>query len=433
MKSLQCRRIVASVFLAGMCCLNGMTQTGTDAKTPATVPNPVLPATTQIKKTVVFLEADCLHDFEPEIKRLTPELLGKMTPEQVLAEKQQLILQILRLRPIKQSIAKLSLEEINMVLKPDVLSSLELPQLGNLIVKMSSLTTDDIEKMIPQERAILPRDSHMGTGFVVALKDERLPVPAGTDPSQTGFGYLITNRHVVQPGIEDGKPCPVITDYVLLLNRKSNSTDNVPKAEPISLGPIVPWHFSSDDSVDLAVVLFLPSPEIYDFIRIPLDFFTTDEMVQKRLVVEGDPLLFSGLFIQSFMSVHTLEPIVRFGTLAMIPSGLLETTLRKPGKIYLAEAHAFGGNSGSPVFVDTNRFANIITPNPNYKLLGVISGEVLERSDLTLQITTSYTANVGANSDVSVVVPAIEIKKILDSSPLQAERDAYVARLPRTK
>jgi hypothetical protein len=110
----------------------------------------------------------------------------------------------------------------------------------------------------------------------------------------------------------------------------------------------------------------------------------------------------------------------------------METTLHKPGRVYLTEDHAFAGNSGSPVFIDTGKYAGVIG-SPSYKLLGVISGEVLETSDLTLHVTTTYTASVGANSDVSIVVPASEIRSILYSSSLQAERDAYLAQLPKAK
>ena len=43
------------------------------------------------------------------------------------------------------------------------------------------------------------RESHIGTGFLLFLPEPRI----GAD---RGFQYLVTNRHVVQPGIEDSKP-----------------------------------------------------------------------------------------------------------------------------------------------------------------------------------------------------------------------------------
>ena len=230
-------------------------------------------------------------------------------------------------------------------------------------------------------------------------------------------------------GIEDGKPCHVL-NYFVLLNRKADSAQNAPHAESVNVTG-ANWHFSTDESVDLAVIPFSAPPEIYDYERIPVGEFATQEMVEKRLVVEGDPVLFSGLFIQSFQQMHSLEPIVRSGTLAMVPNGLMETTLHKLGRIYLAEAHSFGGNSGSPLFVDTAKFSNPI--GFSYKLLGVISGEVLESSDFVMRVTTSYTASVAANSDVSIVVPAMEIKSILDDPSLQALRDASSAQVPHAK
>jgi hypothetical protein len=156
---------------------------------------------------------------------------------------------------------------------------------------------------------------------------------------------------------------------------------------------------------------------------ITTDQFVTEEEVKNRHIVEGDPVLFAGLFVQTFDQVHTLEPIVRSGSIAMIPEGMLRTVLNnRMGHIYLAEAHAFHGNSGSPVFVDPNKFSGIIG-GPAYKLLGVISGEMFENSDLTLTVTTTISGNVAANSDVSMIVPAQQLAKLLDDPTLKAERD----------
>ena len=421
------RRTISTTILGAISCLNVTAQAGADANNPAK-PSPAVPITTQIKKTVVFLQADCLHDFGPEIAQLTPDVLAKLTPQQVTAMKEQLTTVIMRLQKLKQSMAKLTSEETTM-LKPEALFGSELPHVGNLVVKMMNLTAEDIKTLTPEETATLPADSHLGTGFVVLVPDERLPVPAQSEGKAFGFGYLVTNRHVAQPGVEDGKPCQVL-NYFILLNRKADSTHNAPYGETLRL--LGSWQFSTDDSVDLAIINFSASPEVYDYQRIPVAMFTTQEMVEKKLVVEGDPVLFSGLFIQAFQKVHTLEPIVRSGALAMVPNEAMETTLHKLGRVYLAETHAFAGNSGSPIFVDTNKFNNIIG-GPSYKLLGVISGEVQETSDFTLHVITSYSANVVANSDVSVVVPANEIKSILYSPALQAGRDAFVAQTLRTK
>ena len=340
----------------------------------------------------MFLEADCLHDFGPELAQLTPETLAKMSPEQVAVVRQRLMPVIMRLQSVKQGRAKLRPEESAM-LAAAPLRGLEVQQMANLITKMSSLSEQEIGQLTPEEVALLPADTFMGTGFIVILPDKRLPAPKEVSNGiTTGFGYLITNRHVVQPGIDRGKPCRIL-NYSVLLNRKSTTPTDSLHAEQLRLGRGAPWHFSTDDSVDLAVTPFTPPVELYDFVGIPADLFVTDEMIEKRGVVEGDPVLFSGLFIQSFSAVHTLEPIVRSGILAMVPNGKLETTLHKPGKVYLTEAHAFEGNSGSPVFVETTKFSGLVIGG-SYRLLGAISGEVFEGSDLTLHVTTSYSLSL---------------------------------------
>jgi hypothetical protein len=412
------RTIIATAFCA-ISILPVTAQGVANGNKPAT-PSPALPLSTQLKKTVVFLKADCLHDLGRDVAQLTPDALVQLPAQQVVVIKQQLTAAILLMQKLKQSMAKLTSEETAM-LKPGVLSSLEIPQMGSLVSKMASLTTEEIGRLKPEEIMTLPIETHMGTGFIVLVPNES----ATPEGQRDGFGYLVTNRHVAQQGIENGKPCHVL-NYSLLLNRKGDSTNNASRAEWIRLGNVLNWHFSADDSVDLAVLNYSASPDVYDYMSIPVSLFTTQTMVEQGLVVEGDPVLFSGLFIQSFLQVPSLEPIVRSGILAMVPNGVMETTLHKPGRVYLAETHSFGGNSGSPIFIDTNKFANIIA-GPSFKLLGVISGEILESSDFTLHVTTSYAANLGTNSDVSVVVPAHEITSILDSPSLQAERNAFNA------
>ena len=113
----------------------------------------------------------------------------------------------------------------------------------------------------------------------------------------------------------------------------------------------------------------------------------------------------------------------------MVPEGLLPTTMQeKPGHVLLAHAHVFHGNSGSPVFVDTARFTGEL--GSSYRFLGVICGEVYENADLTFTVTTSISGTVGANSDVSIVVPAWQILDILDLPELKKERDDLLAAHP---
>lgn len=296
-----------------------------------------------------------------------------------------------------------------------------------VIKKMTALSTNEIASVDPKLLPKLPHDGWSGTGFLVSVIDRRIPLAPG-DKGPRGFIYLVTNRHVAEPGVEKGKPCQM-TEQFIMLNHKPDKAHDQAYAEVTSIGRLLHWNFGDDNSVDLAVAPIGIPDKDYDYAVVADTDLVTDEQVKNRSVVEGDSVLFSGLFTQSFAEAHTLEPIVRSGIIAMIPNGPLETVLNKQkGRLYLTEAHVFGGNSGSPMFVDPSRFANVIS-GPNYKLLGVVSGEMFENNDLTLSATTTFSGNIGANSGVSLVVPAAELLKILKSSALQTGRDAVIAKL----
>jgi hypothetical protein len=201
----------------------------------------------------------------------------------------------------------------------------------------------------------------------------------------------------------------------------------MPYLQSLPVNPEGVWAFPDDDTVDLAATQFPLSNTKYDFMTIPINLFVTQEMIQKNEVVEGDPVIFTGLFIQ-YAGIISLEPVVRSGAIAMLPQNLIQTTLHKLGHVYLAEAHAFGGNSGSPMFVDVNKFKNSF--GFDYKFLGVVTGEIQETEDLTLNVTTTYKGSVSANSNVSVIVPVFEVNNLLMSPTFQHLRDAYVALHP---
>jgi hypothetical protein len=405
-------------------------QVSTEGSKPVAQPQP-LPLTTQIKKTIVFLESDCIHDFGPQLSNLAKEKVAQLPAQQqatINLNLTSLIAQLIHSEKIKSKLSPEESGELQRHLSNVGISGTELPAeiewKANAVVKMTTFTAEEIAALTPQDVAILPMDQHRGTGFLIGLVDPRLIVPAG----QTGkrfFRYLVTNRHVVEPGIELGTPCKVVSSFILM-NRKPDTTHPTSYSELTQINKMFTWTFPDDDSVDLALAPIGFNQDEYDQYTIPTDQFVSEEEMQDHKIVEGDSVLFAGLFIQTFDQVHRLEPIVRSGTLAMIPGGMLETTLqRKQGHVYLAEAHAFGGNSGSPVFVDPNRFAGIIS-GPMYKFLGVISGEVPENSDLSLTVTTSISGNIAANSGVSVVVPGSELMKVLNKPALQKDRDSMI-------
>jgi len=258
-----------------------------------------------------------------------------------------------------------------------------------------------------------------GTCFFISYADQRLG-PTG------GFSYLVTNRHVASPGIEDGTLYPIVETHVRL-----NLRDSAQGSEEanIFIGGTSHWYFPADDSVDLAVLPLLPDQTKYDYLMIPDSLVATHDFVEARGISEGDSVLFTGYFYQ-FPGLKKFQPIIREGILAMMPDEKMQTTLKKPGNLYLADLHVFGGNSGSPLLVNLGGLRNgNIVAGYEYHLLGIISGFYHEDSNLNLTIATTYTGTLEQNSGIAMVVPANELKALLDSADLKAQRDAEVARM----
>jgi len=272
-----------------------------------------------------------------------------------------------------------------------------------------------IAALSPQQIASMKQDKWVGTGFIVRVLEPRLFDKMG---KEAGYNYLVTNRHVVQPGIEDGHPCRTISQSIV---GNHKSPDGKLHMLPVSVPIAGTWEFPQDDAVDLAATNFLGDEKDWDFQVLDDSMFVTGAMLDHEDVAEGDPVLFAGLFVQ-YVGGSKLEPIVRSGIVAMLPRDLIDTTLKKPGHVVLAELHSFGGNSGSPVFAQVPVSRGSLAFN--YKFLGVVAGEVYETNELTLQITTSYKGDIKANSNISMLVPAYELKALLAKPGFAQQRDA---------
>ncbi len=100
-----------------------------------------------------------------------------------------------------------------------------------------------------------------------------------------------------------------------------------------------------------------------------------------------------------------------------------------PEKLYLADVHAFGGNSGAPAFVNLGGMhSGTLVVGEDYRLLGVVNGEVFEDENFNLELATTLQARGKVNSGVSTIVPADELKALLEDPRLQKLRDDEVKR-----
>lgn len=262
--------------------------------------------------------------------------------------------------------------------------------------------------------------SYAATAFLLAVSDPKLNGGA--------FTYLVTNRHVAQPGIEDGRPCQPIA-YLLRADMKvaiSGSYSTVVQLPVSSIN----WNYSSDQSVDLAITPISFNPEKADIVFLPSTLLMSDADVVQNKVEEGDSVLFTGLFVQYIGQSHS-EPIVREGKIAMMPKEPIPTTLRSLGDVYLVDCHVFGGNSGSPMFINLagERQGGLIV-GTNYKLLGVVSGFVEESSTFELKSVAAYAGTVNANSGIAEIVPAQKILDIINSTALTSQRERALTAIP---
>jgi hypothetical protein len=79
---------------------------------------------------------------------------------------------------------------------------------------------------------------------------------------------------------------------------------------------------SADPSVDLAAVNWGPDPTMFDIQTVSTSQMVTAKTVAEQNIAEGDSVPFSGLFVQ-YMQLSKVEPIVRTGSIAMMPDELL--------------------------------------------------------------------------------------------------------------
>jgi hypothetical protein len=265
-----------------------------------------------------------------------------------------------------------------------------------------------------------------GTGFLVEVPETRLP-------GNKVIVYLVTNRHVALAMSKDseGREVPHrVTEMEAVLNLKVPVAGN--RAKSVPLPPEVPlqWHFPADTSIDLAVVAFPVSLEGYDALQIPVSFFFTQDVWEKLRIGPGDKVLTCGYFLH-YAGEHQFQPIIREGSLAMVPDDAMDVPIGGSARIYLADLHIIPGNSGSPLFLAPSfTLGGLVTDSKGgipYGLIGVVSGYMWEDNQLTLHAATDYEGTIHANSGIAMVVPIDQLKELLFSPELQGERDAALA------
>lgn len=259
----------------------------------------------------------------------------------------------------------------------------------------------------------------LGTGFFVSYDDHRL----GPDKA---FFYVATAKHVLRDA--DGSFLRSVDIRVNLRTPADDSLITSIKDFPVSdaQGNLL-WYHDQVESDEAVAANCLPDTKLVDFKVIPISMFVDEATLKSSDVEEGDSLYFIGLFAQFYGSKKNY-PVVRRGTLAMMTDEEVPT-LAGPQKLFIAELQSWPGNSGSPVFLSLGglRHGNLML-GENLRFLGILLGEFNNVISATvvggpsLLLGSPDAANVG----VSVIVPATNLKAVLDSHEAQAYRDKIV-------
>ncbi len=212
--------------------------------------------------------------------------------------------------------------------------------------------------------------------------------------------YLVTAKHVVQT--DDLKS--FLPEISVRLNTLDGGSDLF-KVPLIFTGANQNVFLHPDPTVDLAVIPLLPDKTKYDFGFLEQDLLTTKEDFEKLNISEGADVFFTGLFIP-YMGVNRIYPIVRFGKVALIPDERVMVNGEKK-EVYLIEAGAYSGSSGSPVFVNTEEDSS---DSPR-KLIGIISNHFIDR--LPVSPTQTDRSAVVANIGIAIIEPAYKLQEIL--------------------
>lgn len=264
-----------------------------------------------------------------------------------------------------------------------------------------------------------------GTCFFVVVPDGRLG-------NNAGFVYIVTNRHVASAeGVDPGRLLPEVDVEVNASESQNGSTATVVR---VPLRGNDRWFFPGDDSVDLAVLPRAPTGKAVNVRYVPTSAFLTDADMKSAGIGVGDSVFFVGFFLQ-FPGVKRVEPIYRQGTIAMLPVDSIEMSdgpggsVKKSEHLFLADAHAFHGNSGSPLFVQMGGYRNgrISVTTVPFRLIGVVNGFVPERADIQVTGAATFESSNDPNSGILTFVPAQELLDLLNSPELQKLRDDSVA------
>jgi hypothetical protein len=254
-----------------------------------------------------------------------------------------------------------------------------------------------------------PERKPVGTAFLIGVPAREFDERA---PEESSFTYVVTTRHLANLSYQ--------TNLYLRVSRRAAGFIDIPI-------PSDSWVRHDRTDVAVAAIELPPDEELPDISIVRLERFMTDRAVVEVGVKEGDHLFFSGLFVQHHGRGRTL-PIVRFGSIALMPHEPVEIETEPNGpKIlvdaYLAESRSWGGASGSPVFIYFGLDRPAMYGHQRHPfLLGVVHGHYDIHREIEFVGDVLGGGKVPINAGIAIVIPAQKIAELLMQDDLVQER-----------
>jgi hypothetical protein len=254
---------------------------------------------------------------------------------------------------------------------------------------------------------------HIGTGFFVTIPSDDPSIAETVAPMYFAF---VTAAHIARA--LSGR----MTAFIV--NKRGGGVMVIPELANR-------WYsHPSDPSVDVAIIPFNWDFAM-DILAIPTRYFVSKPLSTGGLLGSGlgigDEVFMPGLFTYAIGAKRNM-PIIRYGTLAMIPDEPIQIESGFADS-YLIEARSIGGISGSPVFI---RPTDAFQPSPEAPavhgvlglnvLLGLMHGHWdIKESDMN-EPHYSHNLKHGVNMGIGVVVPAHKILEVINQPELVAMR-----------
>ena len=266
----------------------------------------------------------------------------------------------------------------------------------------------------------------IGTGFFLIVID-----------SGEGFGYLVTNKHVITD--------PNTKSYFSTIKIRYNKLDKTFDNRIIRLSGsegLSHVFIHSDSSVDLAVIPYVINDADVSY-STEQDLFKSKIAFDTSYIAEGTNIFYTGMF-SPYLGYKKNYPITRFGKVALITDEkILFDSTEPKANLLLAETTTFGGNSGSPVFAygsDYKITSNDSSDPVNFReqnhvhiyLIGIIKGYYGEDSPITFKRTSVMAPTYSTNIGITAIIPSYLVYEILNDEETRAFR-AYIIKLNKKK